>query len=997
MTSESVSRYFRQARPNKRARAQYPGKQEAALTLSSLERQYFELKSGVPSGAILLVEVGHRFMLFDEDAIRAAAVLHIAAYRHATLVSAAFPTTRIQVHLARLLAAGQRVAIARQAESSAERAASGTGGGTFSRCIASVHTYATWMPEIDLDGSTADTVVSQRAPHPLLVMHECGIVGRGGMQISVLSVDATSGKVLTEVLEEGNDCRVQLRGVLEALAPSFILLPPRSQLSEATWRTVADFRAEYRFFHATAAPPALRVEHADAAAFSPSAAVSALFRALCGGSGSGGGSGGGGSGCGGGGGGCGMDAPMPSATETAQLSGLLALPHGVLCCAGAACGPLGEAGLLPLLLHPSLWRPHSSGGRASYLRLGSGAARALGLGAEPSTRGHAPVAGQAGVGGGGQLLRLLLSRTATSFGARRLHGWLAHPLADATRISERHDAVQELLAIGLPRSAAGGAGPVGRVSEGAQGVAALAAALRACPDLDAILSRCACGRASPRQLHAFCAILCRLHDALPPPAAGPAATLLRTLLCRDAVGLGALRRWRAWLHRGRHATPDAAAMLFAPETGRSIADAARAAAAVCGERGGSTADADDATAVPCKRAVANEVADAVRATGHACAAARAIEAELERLLDWLRELLHLPELEYTHLGGGAGVYGGSYLAAARAPYVVSLPRDLASTTIVPSDWELVGQTATRKHFQPPEVERLVRQLRLLREREASAARCAWAAMQARFAAAHAHAASSFIGRLASLDALLALSSLAASPGYVRPTLLPSSAPPTLKVVRGRHPLIETALPRAQPFIPNDLTLGGTDEAGGGAPRALLVVGPNSGGKSVYCLQAALIVLLAQIGSYVPCDACTLTPRTQLHVHRGAYDVICRGLSTFAVEMAGAADVLRSVNDGALVVFDELGRGTATNDGAAIAHAVLAHLAREVHPPTPGPAHAVDLHVTRHRVPLPDARLIHRRTTHASRTELMPSSASYDSASHVTPPRPPASHLPYDLN
>ncbi len=133
--------------------------------------------------------------------------------------------------------------------------------------------------------------------------------------------------------------------------------------------------------------------------------------------------------------------------------------------------------------------------------------------------------------------------------------------------------------------------------------------------------------------------------------------------------------------------------------------------------------------------------------------------------------------------------------------------------------------------------------------------------------------------------------------------------PGIHIVRGRHPVVEEV--REDPFEPNDLVL---DDA----RRMLIVTGPNMGGKSTYMRQAALIVLLAHIGSYVPAESATIGPIDRIFTRIGAGDDLARGQSTFMVEMSETANILHNATPSSLVLMDEVGRGTSTYDGLALA-------------------------------------------------------------------------------
>lgn len=170
--------------------------------------------------------------------------------------------------------------------------------------------------------------------------------------------------------------------------------------------------------------------------------------------------------------------------------------------------------------------------------------------------------------------------------------------------------------------------------------------------------------------------------------------------------------------------------------------------------------------------------------------------------------------------------------------------------------------------------------------------------------------------VARVDVLLSLAEVAAHQGYVRPTLEHGLG---LEIVGGRHPVVEYTLD-GDVFIPNDTSL----EAEEGA-RVLLLTGPNMAGKSTYLRQVALIALLAQIGSFVPARSARIGVVDRIFTRVGAEDDIAAGKSTFMVEMEETATILHHASRHSLIILDEIGRGTSTYDGVAIAHAVVEHL------------------------------------------------------------------------
>ena len=169
--------------------------------------------------------------------------------------------------------------------------------------------------------------------------------------------------------------------------------------------------------------------------------------------------------------------------------------------------------------------------------------------------------------------------------------------------------------------------------------------------------------------------------------------------------------------------------------------------------------------------------------------------------------------------------------------------------------------------------------------------------------------------LAQLDVLAALATLARQRGYCRPQCV---AEPILKIVDGRHPVLDILAPEGS-FVPNDTQCGGADGL------ILLITGPNMAGKSTYIRQVALLTLLAQIGSFVPAREAVIGIADRIFARVGASDELARGQSTFMVEMTETARILNMATERSLVILDEIGRGTSTYDGVSLAWAVVEYL------------------------------------------------------------------------
>ena len=170
--------------------------------------------------------------------------------------------------------------------------------------------------------------------------------------------------------------------------------------------------------------------------------------------------------------------------------------------------------------------------------------------------------------------------------------------------------------------------------------------------------------------------------------------------------------------------------------------------------------------------------------------------------------------------------------------------------------------------------------------------------------------------LAHLDCLLGFAKVAEERRYVRPVIDSSDV---IDIRQGRHPVIETELPIDEPYVPNDIMLDQERQ------QIVIITGPNMAGKSALLRQTALIVLLAQVGCFVPAESARIGLVDKIFTRVGASDNISLGESTFMVEMTEASNILNNVTPRSLVLFDELGRGTSTYDGISIAWAIVEYL------------------------------------------------------------------------
>ena len=257
-----------------------------------------------------------------------------------------------------------------------------------------------------------------------------------------------------------------------------------------------------------------------------------------------------------------------------------------------------------------------------------------------------------------------------------------------------------------------------------------------------------------------------------------------------------------------------------------------------------------------------------------------------------------------------------YVTVAGIDYLIEVENASAGIKKVPASWTKVSGTKKVSRFHPPEIVKLVRERDQHKESLAAACDTAFQTLLADIGTKYAHFRDAILS-LATLDCLMSLATIAQQPGYTRPSFVDKTQ---IEIRGARHPMIEQLLLDA--YVPNDVSLSHH------ATRALLVTGPNMGGKSSYVRSVALITIMAQIGSFVPCDEAKLGTVDAVFTRMGAFDNMMAGESTFMVELSETSDILKLATEKSLVVLDELGRGTSTHDGVAIASAVLDWLVRE---------------------------------------------------------------------
>jgi DNA mismatch repair protein MutS len=236
--------------------------------------------------------------------------------------------------------------------------------------------------------------------------------------------------------------------------------------------------------------------------------------------------------------------------------------------------------------------------------------------------------------------------------------------------------------------------------------------------------------------------------------------------------------------------------------------------------------------------------------------------------------------------------------------------------LAPADYERKQTLVNAERFTCPELKEYERKILAADERIVEIERQLFVELRSGIAA-QAGRLRKTASAIAKLDVLASFAKIAADRNYVRPEF---NGTGELLIVDGRHPVIEELLrQKGERFVPNDLYFEP------GRQQLLLITGPNMGGKSTYLRQAALIVVMAQMGSYVPARQARLPITDRIFTRIGASDNLARGRSTFLVEMSEVAAILHHATPSSLVLLDEVGRGTSTFDGLSIAWAVVEHL------------------------------------------------------------------------
>uniref|UniRef100_A0A4W5KPE9 MutS homolog 3 (E. coli) n=1 Tax=Hucho hucho TaxID=62062 RepID=A0A4W5KPE9_9TELE len=284
-----------------------------------------------------------------------------------------------------------------------------------------------------------------------------------------------------------------------------------------------------------------------------------------------------------------------------------------------------------------------------------------------------------------------------------------------------------------------------------------------------------------------------------------------------------------------------------------------------------------------------------------------IQSVLTEIQDHRREVrytLRTPTLDYVRVGG--------------QEFLIEVKNSMVS--VVPSDWVKISSTKAVSRYQSPYLIERCRSLSQLREQLLIDSQKEWTNFLHQFGEYY-HTMKKAVGNLATVDCLFSLAEVAKQRNYCRPVLCEGGH--QIVIRDGRHPVIDLLMREHTQYVPNNTELQGDRR------RTLIITGPNMGGKSSYIRQVALVSIMAQVGSYVPATEARLGILDGIYTRMGASDSIYKGRSTFMEELTEASEIITRATERSLVILDELGRGTSTHDGIAIAYATLEYFIRDV--------------------------------------------------------------------
>ncbi|XP_059193474.1 DNA mismatch repair protein Msh3 isoform X4 [Centropristis striata] len=771
-------------------------------TYTPLEQQVIQLKQ-LHKDALLAVECGYKYRFFGEDADIAAKELNIVCHLDHNFMTCSIPTHRLFVHVRRLVSQGHKVGVVKQTETSAIKASGANKNALFTRQLSALYTKSTLVGEDvnpvcrlrdEEEGGCGDVVLDPPESF-LLCVSETWDKPKKQLTVGLVAVQPSTGDVLLDCFPDGPS-RSELEGRILKINPVEILVP--SDLSEQTHRllqSIANASAQ--------TDDRVRVEKRDSAQFEFVSAMNTATEFYC----------------------------HTQQKGSSSLSSVASLESPVICCLGPLIQYLQEFNLERVLRSESSFRHLSS--------------ESEGLILSASTLRNLEILNNQTDGGVKGSLLWVLDHTRTPFGRRLMRKWVSQPLTDPQSISERQDAVQEIL------------------ESQSLTLNSIKSLLSHLPDLERGICSIYHKKSSTQEFYLITSSLSRLGNELqaflPAIQSQISSALLRGLLVD---------------------TPD----LLAPAHSHLKVLNEKAA-----KSGNKTELFSDLSGFPVLQERREQ-----------------IQTVIDEIQDHRKEIrlqLKAPALDYITVSG--------------QEFLIEVKNSLSST--VPPDWVKISSTKAVSRYHSPFLVERYKKLLQLREQLLLDCQREWTNFLDQFGE-HYHTMKRAISHLATTDCLFSLAEVAKQGDYCRPEVCEGHR--EIMIRDGRHPAINLLMGEHNQFVPN-LT-----ELQGDGRRTMIITGPNMGGKSSYIRQVALICVMAQMGSYVPASEARLGVLDGIYTRMGASDNIYKGRSTFMEELTEASEIISHATERSLVILDELGRGTSTHDGIAIAYATLEYFIRD---------------------------------------------------------------------
>ncbi|KAF9438345.1 Mismatch repair protein msh3 [Entomortierella beljakovae] len=839
----------------------------AKSTLTPLEKQYVEIKDQYPD-AILCIEVGYKFRFFGEDAEIASRELCIAHFLDHNFFTASIPIHRLDVHVRRLVYAGYKVGVVRQMETAALKSAGDNKSAPFTRKLTNLYTKATFLESLDHDDSQLQGGFVGKEPSSqyLMCVYEQPQGGSGADEKVKIAVLAVQPATGDIIYDEFIDGH--FRNELETRLLHIHpaeLIVPSEPMSKATEKLLCHITGTSHHRAGLAGKSHDDVRIERTDGFVKYGKAFSLVSNFYSDS---------------------LkeeqqnlgnkskeDRSNKQSQMEALLKTVLNLSQNLVIALSAMITHLTDFGLAPVFRLSKYFECFTS---RSHMLLNGNTISNLEIyrnQTDWTTRGS---------------LFAILDHTQTGFGRRLLRKWVGKPLVDRKVLQERVDAVEEILRSG-----------------GNQNLESVKKVLKGLVDLEKGVCRIHYGKSSPKEFLSILKTFKVVSEAIPvdSPSDSYESLGLRSPMLRSLIGslskpledtlyfLNSLKEFAA--------KKDDKLLMFQDDVIEEKWPE------ICNHR------------------------DNITKT----------EGDLATHLIAIRKTLREPRLEFTSVSG--------------IDYLIEVKnKDVAK---VPKAWIKISGTKQASRFHTPEAIQLIQAKAQHQERLVIACDRAFAEFQQEFSERY-EVFRDLVQNLAILDCLFSLATVACLPGYIKPEYVDDdlldphakeqmnenddmedirvgsmlgkrTSKTTIDIKNGRHPMVEQMLLSGN-FVPNDIQFGTNPETGVDE-KAMILTGPNMGGKSCYIRQVALLCIMAQIGSYLPADSARISLLDAVFTRMGASDNIFGHESTFMVELQETSDILKMASPRSLVILDELGRGTSTLDGVAIAYAVLKHVVSQI--------------------------------------------------------------------